>query len=106
MASLVFLWLGLPFVFASTVILFFALRHDENEGPLSTHAQHQRDQIRRDVEAAGGTFNLPPNRNVDGYHDGEKFSEDNGENGNGAHPNEASIPPPYTNGRPSEGTRT
>lgn len=76
LSSLVFLWLGLPFVFASTVILFFSLRHDESQGPLSSHAQQRREETRRDVETAGGTFQLPSNRNIDGYHDHEKESED------------------------------
>ncbi|KAL9056843.1 MAG: hypothetical protein Q9162_002714 [Coniocarpon cinnabarinum] len=77
-ASLVFLWLGWPFVFAGTVIMWFSLRHDEDKGPLSTHAQRQREQTRRDVEAAGGTFELPPNTNVDGYHNEKKVEEEDG----------------------------
>ena len=87
--------------------MWFALRHDENEGPLSTHAQQNRENTRRDIEAVGGTFELPSPRNINGYHEnpqpsrGTKVVESSDESS-----------PPETNGasspvgRPSHEERT
>jgi len=46
-ASLVLLWLGFPFVIASTILLFMSHKHDDQLGPKSTHA-------RNDVETRAG----------------------------------------------------
>ena len=85
--------------------MWFSLRHDEDQGPLSTHAQKQRDKTRRDVEAAGGTYEMPPNRNVDGYHT-ERSSSDGKVGSIGSSSPSRSEDRFIATGRPSNGERT
>lgn len=48
MFALVFLLFGLPFVFASTIVMWRSLRHDETQGPFSRHAANRRNDIEAD----------------------------------------------------------
>lgn len=43
-ASVVFLWLGVPAVVASAVVMWMSLEHDRKLGPLSTHARLAREK--------------------------------------------------------------
>jgi len=49
--SVVFIWLGYPFVVYSTVVMWLSLAHDERTGgPFSTHARDARGGNDKDIE--------------------------------------------------------
>lgn len=61
-ASLVFIWLGYPFVVYSTVIMWLSLAHDKRTGgPWSTHARQEKGAFAKDIEI--GSLNGGDDRN-------------------------------------------
>lgn len=51
LASLIFIWLGYPFVVYSTIIMWLSLAHYRRTGgPFSTHAREAREGSGKDIE--------------------------------------------------------
>lgn len=62
-ASLVFIWLGYPFVIYSTIIMWLSLAHDQRTGgPFSTHAREARGGNDKDIEI--GSMAIGDNKDV------------------------------------------
>lgn len=75
-ASLVFLWLGLPFVIYSTYIMWISIIHDDRHGPFAAHVNLDRktNGIKNITEDTWGSdepgMNMENRTHVTGGHEG------------------------------------